>query len=194
MKKEKDPKEINDTEKTVEADEAKNAEKAEKEEKTSAKPKKDKSESDKNAEIAAKLEKELSEEKDRFVRMYADFENYKKRTAAEKESTYLNAKADTLSEILPIVDNLERALAAAEEENPLKKGVEMVLSQVNSTFAKLGVESYGEKGDAFDPNIHEAVMHGEDENFGENTVSDVFSKGYRIKDKIIRHAMVKVVN
>lgn len=194
MKKEKDPKEINDTENTVEADEVKNANKAEKEEKASAKTKKEKSESDKNAEIAAKLEKELSEEKDRFVRMYADFENYKKRTAAEKESTYLNAKADTLSEILPIVDNLERALAAAEEENPLKKGVEMVLSQVNSTFTKLGVESYGEKGDAFDPNIHEAVMHGEDENFGENTVAEVFSKGYKIKDKIIRHAMVKVVN
>ena len=194
MKKEKDPKEINDTEKNVEADEAKNANKAEKEENASAKTKKEKSESDKNAEIAAKLEKELSEEKDRFVRMYADFENYKKRTAAEKESTYLNAKADTLSEILPIVDNLERALAAAEEENPLKKGVEMVLSQVNSTFTKLGVESYGEKGDAFDPNIHEAVMHGEDENFGENTVAEVFSKGYKIKDKIIRHAMVKVMN
>ncbi len=140
------------------------------------------------------LEKALEEEKDKFLRLYADFENYKKRTAAEKDAAYLNASAQTLAELLPVVDNLERALAAAEEENPLKKGVEMVLSQVNASFAKLGVEVYGEKGDVFDPNIHEAVMHGEDENLAENTVSDVFSKGYKIKDKIIRHAMVKVVN
>lgn len=95
---------------------------------------------------------------------------------------------------MPVVDNLERAVAATEEDSPLKKGVEMVLNQMNSVFAKLGVESYGEKGDAFDPNIHEAVMHGEDEELAENTVSEVFSKGYKIKDKIIRHAMVKVVN
>lgn len=142
----------------------------------------------------SKIEKELAEEKDRFIRLYADFENYKKRTAAEKEASYLNATAQTIAEILPVVDNLERALAAETEDTPLKKGVEMVFNQMTSVFTKLGVECYGEKGDVFDPNIHEAVMHGEDEELAENTVSDVFSKGYRIKDKIIRHAMVKVVN
>lgn len=151
-------------------------------------------ETEKKDENVVRLEKALEEEKDKFLRLYADFENYKKRTAAEKDAAYLNASAQTLAELLPVVDNLERALAAAEEENPLKKGVEMVLSQVNASFVKLGVEVYGEKGDVFDPNIHEAVMHGEDENLAENTVSDVFSKGYKIKDKIIRHAMVKVVN
>ena len=147
-----------------------------------------------DAETEKRIEEAIAEEKDRFIRLYADFENYKKRTAAEKESSYLNATAQTLAEILPVVDNLERAVAATEEDSPLKKGVEMVLNQMNAVFAKLGVESYGEKGDAFDPNIHEAVMHGEDEELAENTVSEVFSKGYKIKDKIIRHAMVKVVN
>lgn len=150
--------------------------------------------SDKNAEIASRLEKELTEEKDRFIRMYADFENYKKRTSAEKESIYVNAVAQTVAEILPIADNLERALSSSDDDSPLKKGVEMVLSQLNSALMKLGVESYGEKGDVFNPNLHEAVMHGEDSEFEENTISEVFNKGYRLKDKIIRHAVVKVVN
>ena len=87
--------------------------------------------SDKNAEIASRLEKELTEEKDRFIRMYADFENYKKRTSAEKESIYVNAVAQTVAEILPIADNLERALSSSDDDSPLKKGVEMVLSQLN---------------------------------------------------------------
>lgn len=187
MKKEKEKKEEKSEENKAEVSDEIKSEENDETKTSEDSPKKESS-------VSEKFEKELAEEKDRFLRLYADFENYKKRTAAEKESAYLNATAQTLSEILPIVDNLERALSAAEEENPLKKGVEMVLSQVNTTFSKLGVECYGEKGDIFDPNIHEAVMHGEDESFEENTISEVFSKGYKIKDKIIRHAMVKVVN
>lgn len=138
---------------------------------------------------------ELDRANDKFLRLYADFENFKKRSRAEKDSVYANAKSDTVAALLPALDNMERALAAAEEEDsPLKKGVDMVLNQFRACFEQLGVSSYGEVGDSFDPNIHEAVMHSEEEGVEPNTVTMVLQKGYRLGDKVIRHALVQVAN
>ena len=130
---------------------------------------------------------------DKFIRLAADFDNYKKHAKAEKDGIYTAAKADAVEELLPVVDNIERALAAAED-SPLKSGVEMILTQVNKSFEKLGVSPVGAPGDPFDPLIHNAVMHVEDDSFGENTVAEVLQRGYRIGDKVIRHALVKVAN
>lgn len=136
---------------------------------------------------------EADEWHDRFIRLAADFDNYKKHAKAEKDGIYTAAKADAVEELLPVVDNIERALAAAED-SPLKSGVEMILTQVNKSFEKLGVCPIGEPGDPFDPQIHNAVMHVDDESLGENTVAEVLQRGYRIGDKVIRHALVKVAN
>lgn len=130
---------------------------------------------------------------DRFVRLAADFDNFKKRSKAEKDAVYTNATADAVAELLPIIDNLERALSAAED-SPMRSGVEMVLTQALKAFENLNVFPVGEPGDNFDPQIHNAVMHIEDEAFGENTVAEVLQKGYRLGDKVVRHALVKVAN
>ena len=141
------------------------------------------------------LQAELAQANDKFLRLYADFENFKKRSRTEKEAAYANAKSDTVLALLPALDNMERALAAAgEEDTPLKKGVDMVLNQFASCFEQLGVSSYGAVGDAFDPNLHEAVMHSEEEGVEPNTVTMVLQKGYKQGDKIIRHALVQVAN
>lgn len=141
------------------------------------------------------FQKELDQANDKFLRLYADFENFKKRSRAEKEAAYANAKSDTVTALLPALDNMERALAAAgEEDSPLKQGVDMVLGQFKSCFDQMGVSAYGEEGDQFDPNIHEAVMHSEEEGVEPNTITLVLQKGYRLGDKIIRHALVKVAN
>ncbi len=130
---------------------------------------------------------------DRFIRLSADFDNFKKRSAAEKNAAYANATADAVAEMLPILDNLERAIAAAED-SPMKAGVEMVLTQALKAFENLNVFPVGVPGDAFDPQIHNAVMHVDDEEQGENVIVEVFQKGYRLGDKIVRHALVKVAN
>lgn len=130
---------------------------------------------------------------DRFVRLAADFDNFKKRSKAEKDAVYANATADAVAALLPIIDNLERALSAAEE-SPMKSGVEMVLTQALKAFEGLNVFPVGAPGDVFDPQIHNAVMHVEDDSFGENTVAEVLQKGYRLGDKVVRHALVKVAN
>lgn len=137
--------------------------------------------------------KELEEAKDKFIRLAADFDNYKKRTTAEKEGLRAVVVSDTVSAILPIIDNLERALAAATEKSPLRDGVQMVLDQAKVSFDGLGIISYGERGDEFDPNIHNAVMTCEDDELEPNKIADVLQKGYKINDKIIRHALVRVV-
>lgn len=130
---------------------------------------------------------------DRFIRLAADFDNFKKRSAAEKNAAYTNATADAVAELLPIIDNLERAISAAED-SPMKSGVEMVLTQALKAFENLNVFPVGTPGDPFDPQIHNAVMHVDDESLGENVIAEVFQKGYKMGDKVVRHALVKVAN
>ncbi len=139
------------------------------------------------------LEKELEAERTKFFHLYADFENFKKRTKTEKEGLYSKAVADACAEFLPAIDNLERAVAFAEDSS-LKTGVEMVLSQMIKALENLGVTQYGEKGDKFDPNFHEAVMNAEEEGVEPDTITDVFQKGYKTETRVIRHALVKVAN
>lgn len=139
-------------------------------------------------------ETKTDEWQDRYIRLAADFDNYKKRSKAEKDGIYTAATADAVEQLLPVLDNLERALGAAQEDSPLRTGVEMVLSQTEKIFEKMGVSPVGAPGDSFDPNIHNAVMHVEDEAFGENEIAEVLQKGYLLGDKVIRHALVKVAN
>lgn len=140
-----------------------------------------------------KLKEELESTKDRLLRLTAEYDNYRKRTSKEKEGIYSDAYVDVLKEIIPILDNLERAIAADGSLDDLKKGIEMTIKGCKDSFIKLGVEEIDDSGE-FDPNIHNAVMHVEDENLGKNVIAEVFQKGYKKDDKIIRHTMVKVAN
>lgn len=140
-----------------------------------------------------KLQEELEEIKDRLLRVTAEYDNYRKRTTKEKEGIYSDAYVDVLKEIVPIIDNLERAAAADGSVEDLKKGIEMTIKGCQDSFAKLGIEEIDASGE-FDPNIHNAVMHIEDESLGKNVVAEVFQKGYKKDEKIIRHTMVKVAN
>ncbi len=140
-------------------------------------------------------EKELADVKEQLLRTAAEYANYRARSAKEKEQTYSNAKGNVVAEILPAIDNLERALSQENSDyEALKKGVQMTLDGLMASLEKLGLEQYGESGDSFDPNIHNAVMHIEDESLGENVITDVFQKGYKIGDRVIRPAMVKTAN
>ena len=148
-------------------------------------------ESDKTAE----LEKDLAAAKEAHIRTLAEYDNYRKRTAKEKEATWIDAKAVCLSELLPVLDNFDRALGVTDSDfESYKKGVEMIYQGFCETLKKLGVEAFGEEGDEFDPNFHSAVMHVEDDSLGENVIAQVFSKGYKIGEKVLRPAMVKVAN
>ena len=140
-----------------------------------------------------KLQEELDMTKDRLLRVTAEYDNYRKRTAKEKEGIYSDAYVDVLKEIIPILDNLERAIAADGSIEDLKKGIEMTIKGCQDSFIKLGVEEIDASGE-FDPNVHNAVMHIEDENLDKNVIAEVFQKGYKKDDKIIRHTMVKVAN
>ena len=133
-------------------------------------------------------------ERDAHLRVAAEFDNFRKRTIKEKEQSYGNGKADAVEKLLPVYDNLERALNQPTEDAAYKKGVEMTMTQLVNIFAGLGVEIFGNVGDAFDPNIHNAVMHIEDENLAENTIAQVFQKGFKLGEKIVRFAMVQVAN
>lgn len=145
--------------------------------------------------VEEKLTTELNETKDKLLRVMAEYDNFRKRSQKEKEQAYGDTKASTIAEFLPVYDNFIRAMSAeATDLDSFKKGIEMIFNQYGETFKKLGVESFGEKGETFDPNIHNAVMHGEDENLPENSISDVFSTGYKMGDRVIRPAIVKVVN
>ena len=133
-------------------------------------------------------------EHDQFLRLAAEYDNFRKRSAKEKESSYLNGKSDTLNKLLPVYDNLERALNQETADAAYKKGVEMTMNQLVSIFSGLGVEIFGNVGDAFDPNLHNAVMHIEDDSMGENVIAQVFQKGFKIGEKVVRFAMVQVAN
>ena len=149
---------------------------------------------DKRDEEIERLTKELNESSDKFLRLAADFDNFKKRTAAEKLSLRASVVSDTVQMMLPILDNIERALQASKEESPLKDGVKMTLDQANAAFEKYGITSFGERGEAFDPEIHNAVMTCDDEEAGSGNIAVVLQRGYKIGDKIIRHALVSVAN
>lgn len=140
-----------------------------------------------------KLNNEVEALKDRLMRMSAEYENYRKRTTKEKESIYTDACTDVLKEMLPVLDNLERAYLAEGSIEDVKKGIEMTIKGVSTSFEKLGVEEIDASGE-FDPNIHQAVMHVQDESLGNNVVAEVFQKGYKRGDKVIRYTMVKVAN
>ena len=139
-------------------------------------------------------EEKYNAERDAHLRIAAEYDNFRKRTVKEKEASYGNGKADAVAKILPIYDNLERALNQPTEDVAYKKGVEMTMNELVKIFTGLGVEIFGAQGDAFDPNLHNAVMHIDSEELGENTVAQVFQKGFKIGDKIVRFAMVQVAN
>ena len=135
--------------------------------------------------------------KNLLQRTGAEFDNYKKRTAREKEALYSEGVGDAVTAFLPVVDNMERALEACSKDGDsqsLREGVDMIFKQFKETIKNLGVEEIKSKGEAFDPNLHNAVMHVQDEAYGENQIVEEFQKGYKLKDKVLRHSMVKVAN
>ena len=139
-------------------------------------------------------EEKYNAERDAHLRVAAEFDNFRKRTIKEKEASYGNGKADAVAKMLPVYDNLERALNQPTEDAAYKKGVEMTMNELVKIFTALGVEIFGNVGDEFDPNLHNAVMHIENEELGENTIAAVFQKGFKIGDKVVRFAMVQVAN
>ncbi len=139
-------------------------------------------------------EEKYNEAQDSYLRLAADYDNFRKRTIKEKEASYGNGKADTIGKLLPVYDNLERALNQPTEDAAYKKGVEMTMAELVKILGAMGVEIYGEKGDSFDPNLHNAVMHTEEEGTEENTIVQVFQKGFKMGDRVIRFAMVQVAN
>ena len=145
-----------------------------------------------------KLTAELNEQRDKYLRLMAEYDNYQKRTQREKAARYADAVIDTVAGILPIGDNLERALATevtSEDAVKFKEGIEMVMKQFNDCLEKLGVTPIKAEGEQFDPNLHNAVMHVEDESIDDNTVVEEFMKGYIYNnDRVVRHSMVKVAN
>ena len=140
------------------------------------------------------FEEKYNAEHDAFLRLAAEYDNFRKRTIKEKDASYGNGKADAVAKMLPIYDNLERALNQETSDAAFKKGVEMTMTELVKIFTALGVEIFGEKGDTFDPNLHNAVMHIDDETLEENTISQVFQKGFKIGEKVVRFAMVQVAN
>ena len=154
--------------------------------------KKKASELDALKEKVAQLEAKLKEADDKYLRMAAEYDNFRRRSREEREGVYESAVADTVGELLPIIDNLERA--AMYDGEKVKEGLVMIEKSVNEVFSKLGVEAVGTAGDKFDPNLHNAVMHDEDETRGEGEITDVFQKGYKKGKRVIRFAMVKSVN
>lgn len=140
------------------------------------------------------LAKMVSDVSDKYLRLAAEYDNYRKRTTKEKENTYADAKADTVKEFLGVLDNLERGLAQFDEGDPHRQGMELICRQFLAVLEKLGVTRIEAQGQPFDPQKHDAVMHVEDENVGENTVVEVLQQGYQLGDKVLRFAMVKVAN
>ena len=182
-KKNKETKEKAEETKTTETSAEEKAEKTEEKKK------------DNKSEKTAALEEELKAQKDKYMRLAAEYDNYRKRVAKERDMIRSEATGKALSAILPIYDNLERALAQETEDTEYKKGVEMTARQFESALDSLGVEIISaEPGTEFDPTVHNAVMHMEDESLGENCIAECFQKGFRHGDKIIRTAMVKVAN
>ena len=139
-------------------------------------------------------EEKYNAEREAHLRIAAEYDNFRKRTVKEKEASYGNGKADAVAKMLPVYDNLERALNQPTEDAAYKKGVEMTMNELLKIFTGLGVEVFGNVGDEFDPNLHNAVMHIENEELPENSLAAVFQKGFKIGDKVVRFAMVQVAN
>ena len=140
------------------------------------------------------FEEKYNAEHDAHLRLAAEYDNFRKRTIKEKDAAYGNGKAGAVEKLLPVYDNLERAVNQPCTDEAYKKGVEMTMTELVNIFTGLGVEIFGNVGDEFDPNIHNAVMHVDNEELGENTISMVFQKGFKIGDKVVRFAMVQVAN
>lgn len=172
--------------KTAEKSEAK----GEKKEKSAKKLECELKEAKKQLEV---LEGELKDSKDKYLTMLAEYDNFRRRTAKEKESTYSDAYADVLTQILPVIDNLERAAAYKDGESVIK-GLELTLKSFSDVLAKLNIKEIESVGKTFDPNLHNAVLHVEDDSFGEGEIVEVLQKGYMCSDKVLRYAMVKVAN
>ena len=175
-------------EKTVKSEKAEKAEKPEKPEKEKKASKKAK---------AAELDKaraDLADEHDRYLRLAAEYDNFRKRSQREKDALYQEAQSDTVKKFLPVYDNLLRALSNETADEAYKKGVELIMADLKKTLAGMNIQPFGEAGETFDPEKHNAVMHVEDENLGENVITEVFQVGFAMGEKIIRFAMVKVAN
>ena len=150
------------------------------------------------AEMAKRLEEaeaKIAEANDKYTRLFAEYDNYRKRTLKEREGIYTDAYVDAVTEILPVLDNMERALQYKDNDaENIAKGLEMIMKSFSDTLSKMGVSEIEALGNTFDPNLHNAVMHIEDDNYGENEIVEVFMKGYVKGDKVLRHSMVKVAN
>ena len=140
------------------------------------------------------LRKKLDQEHENYMRLAAEYDNFRKRTQKEHDALYLNAKADTVGKFLPVIDNLMRAMAQECTDEAYKKGVELTCKELEKVLEAMGIEAFGKVGEPFDPNFHNAVMQREDENFGESTICEVFQTGFKCGDRVIRHAMVVVAN
>ncbi len=141
-----------------------------------------------------KAQKAQAEEHEQYLRLAAEYDNFRKRSQREKDGIYQDAVADTAKKFLPVYDNLERALSNETADEAYKKGVEMIMAELQKIMSGLGIAAFGEVGEEFDPQKHNAVMHIEDESLGENTLAQVFQKGFMLKEKVIRFAMVQVAN
>lgn len=140
------------------------------------------------------LKAQLAQQEDKYLRLAAEYENYRRRTTKEKEAIWSDAKGDAAASFLPVYDNLERALKQETADEAYKKGVEMTMNQLKTVLEKLGITEIPAMGQTFDPNLHNAVMHIENEELGENVVSEVFQAGFQLGEKVIRFAMVQVAN
>ena len=163
-------------------------------EKNETSAKDEKKESRRLAEELSAKENELAEYKEKYLRMAAEYENYRKRSVKERDGIYTDAVSDVIGAILPIADNLERAAQYKEEPEKVADGLALVAKSMSDLLTKFGIEQFGEPGDTFDPNLHNAIMHVEDAAYGDGEILDVFQRGYRKGDKIVRYAMVKVAN
>lgn len=144
--------------------------------------------------IIESLNEKLLEANDKLLRTMAEYDNFRKRSVKEKEAIYSDSKSDIVGKLLPVIDNFERAASADSELEVYKKGIEMTVNQLLEVLSSMGVEAFGEKGEEFDPNFHNGVMHIDDENLGENVISEVYMKGYKVGDRVIRPATVIVAN
>ncbi len=194
---EKDSLNTEETENTGAAETAESTEETEQAEQTEEAVQAEEPAPDPIAELEDKvksLEEAAAKDKDRYLRLLAEFDNFRKRSIQEKDAAAANASAKAALEIISVIDNFERAMDAECSDENYKKGVEMIYNQFTDVIKKLGVEEIDALGKPFDPNLHNAVSHTEDESFGENTVCQVYQKGYRLGDKVIRCAMVVVAN
>lgn len=189
-------KETVETENTAPEADIKENENCDKKEKCEKKEKCDKKKSKKDDKQSEKLQKELDEKNKQYLLLAAEYDNFRKRSQREKEALYTECKSTVVKELLTVADNFERCVAFNESTSfeDYRKGVEMTYKQWNDALKKLGIEAFGEVGDTFDPNLHNAIMHAEDENLPENSIQNVLMKGYKIGDKVIRPAMVAVAN